>query len=72
MNLSKTAPQLLMMSRKLSLEDVIALLERPHQEEDIDDPMEVVTQGSDNDLDAEDLGEGGFEKEYLDDNGKQK
>ncbi len=46
-----------MMSRKLFLEDVIALLERPDQEEDIDDPMEVVTPGSDDDFDAEDLGE---------------
>ena len=48
----------------------MALLERP-EEEGMDDRLEVVTQGSDDDLDAEELGEGEFDDED-DWNGTQK
>ena len=47
---------LIMTSRRLSLNEVMALLEGS-QEGDVDDRMEVVTQGSDDDLDAHELGD---------------
>ncbi len=43
------------MARKLSIEEVMSLLEGPEQEEDVDDPLEVVTAGSDDEFDAVDL-----------------
>lgn len=59
-----------MASRKLSLDEIMALLDRQEEGEN-DDPMEVITPGSDDDFDAEDLGEGEFEDECDDLNGKQ-
>jgi hypothetical protein len=51
-----------MASRRFSLDEALALLECP-QEGDNSDMMEVVTQGSDDDLDAQELGECEFEDE---------
>ena len=42
-----------MASRHLSAEEVVALLEDPDQDEEGDDPHEVVTQDSDDELEAE-------------------
>lgn len=52
----------LIMSR-LSLEDVLALLEAPEQGEDLD-PMEVVTPGSDEEMNAEYLDEYGEDYQF--------
>lgn len=46
----------LIMARKLSVEEVMALLEGTDREEDFD-PMEVVTPGSDEEMDAQYLEE---------------
>jgi hypothetical protein len=50
-----------MASRTLSLEEVSAMLDRSNQEDHTDDPMEVITAGSDDELGALDIGEGEFE-----------
>ena len=62
----RATQQPIMDSRRLSLDEVIALLERP-QVQGADDAMEVVTPGSDDEFGAEELGEGDYgEDDYWD------
>ena len=44
-----------MTARKLSLDDLLVLLDAPDEEVDGDDPDEVVMAGSDEEFDAEEL-----------------
>ena len=53
-----------MTARKLSLDDLLVLLDAPDEEVDGDDPDEVVMAGSDEEFDAEELEDP--EYDYLD------